>query len=84
VSNAVTPRAVPFKYSFDPDRRDPIVEPGLIADDEFSPLSPFTTWTLDFGLKDKLNAFIDLSKVDAIELRFTGHAFGRKMAAAAG
>lgn len=75
------PRAVSYKYSFDPDRRDPVVQPGTIADTEFSPLSPFTTWTLDFGLKDKLNAFVNLSELQTIELHFTGHAFGRKMQA---
>ena len=28
------------------------IQPGIIADREFSALSPFTTWTLDFGLKN--------------------------------
>ena len=52
--------------------------PGLIADKEFSPLSPFTTWTLDFGLKDQLNKFLKLEELNTIELHFNGHAFGRR------
>jgi hypothetical protein len=72
------PRPVSFRYSYDPDRRDPIIEPGLIADDEFSPLSPFTTWTLDFGLKNNLNKFLKLAEIKTIELHFNGHAFGRR------
>jgi hypothetical protein len=72
------PRPIAFRYSYDKDRHDPILQPGLIADKEFSPLSPFTTWTLDFGLKDKLNKFLKLEELNTIELHFNGHAFGRR------
>ena len=72
------PRPVSFRYSYDPSRRDPILQPGVIADKEFSPLSPFTTWTLDFGLKNNLNKFLNLAEIKTIELHFDGHAFGRR------
>ena len=72
------PRPISFRYSYDPDRRDPIIQPGIIADAEFSALSPFTTWTLDFGVKNNLNKFLDLAKIATIELHFNGHAFGRR------
>ena len=72
------PRPISFRYSYDPDRRDPIIQPGIIADQEFSPLSPFTTWTLDFGLTNNLNKFLNLADVKTIELHFNGHAFGRR------
>lgn len=69
------PRPVAFRYSYDGDR---ILQPGIIADKEFSALSPFTTWTLDFGVKDRLNKFLNLADINTIELRFNGHAFGRR------
>jgi hypothetical protein len=72
------PRPISFRYSYDPDRRDPIIQPGIIADKEFSPLSPFTTWTLDFGVKNNLNKFLNLADIKTIELHFNGHAFGRR------
>ncbi len=72
------PRPVSFKYSFDPDRADPVVQPGQISDSEFAPLSPFTTWTLDFGMKSNLNSFVKFAAVDAIEMHFSGKAFGRR------
>jgi hypothetical protein len=72
------PRPISFRYSYDPDRRDPILQPGIIADEEFSALSPFTTWTLDFGVKNNLNKFFNLADVKTIELHFNGHAFGRR------
>lgn len=72
------PRPISFRYGYDPDRRDPIIEPGIIADKEFSALSPFTTWTLDFGLKNNLNKFLKLADVKTIDLHFNGHAFGRR------
>jgi hypothetical protein len=72
------PRPISFRYSYDPDRHDPIIQPGVIADKEFSALSPFTTWTLDFGLKNNLNKFINLANLQTIELHFNGHAFGRR------
>lgn len=72
------PRPISFRYSYDPDRHDPIIQPGIIADKEFSPLSPFTTWTLDFGVKNNLNKFLNLADIKTIELHFDGHAFGRR------
>lgn len=72
------PRPIAFRYSYDPDRHDPILQPGIIADKEFSALSPFTTWTLDFGVKDNLNKFLNLADIKTIELHFDGHAFGRR------
>jgi hypothetical protein len=72
------PRPISFRYSYDPDRRDPIIQPGVIADKEFSALSPFTTWTIDFGLKNNLNKFLNLADIKVIELHFNGHAFGRR------
>ncbi len=73
------PRGVSYRYSYDPDRGDPVVEPGLVADTDYTPLSPFTTWTLDFGKADKLNGFVSLGSLETVELRLTGHAFGRKV-----
>ena len=77
------PRGVSYRFSYDPDRSDPVVEPGLVADADYTPLSPFTTWTLDFGKADKLNGFVTLATLDTVELRLTGHAFGRKVTRAA-
>jgi len=79
------PRPVSFQYSFDPARKsNPVIQAGLIADKEFSALSPFTTWTLDFGPKSKLNRFFELADIQTIELHFSGHAFGRKAMRSAG
>lgn len=39
--------------------------------------------TLDFGLADGLNRFVTLADLDTVELRLTGHAFGRKVTKAA-
>ena len=72
------PRPISFRYSYDPDRVDPIIQPGLIADKEFSALSPFTTWTIDFGLTKNLNKFLKPADIKTIELHFNGHAFGRR------
>lgn len=72
------PRSVSYRFSYDPDRTDPVVEPGVVADEEYAPLSPFTTWTLDFGLAAGLNRFVTLADLETVELRLTGHAFGRK------
>ncbi len=77
------PRGVSYRYSYDPERTDPVIEPGLVADQDYTPLSPFTTWTLDFGLADGLNRFVTLGDLDTVELRLTGHAFGRKVTKAA-
>jgi hypothetical protein len=72
------PRPISFRYSFDSGRDNPIVEAGLIGDHEFAALSPFTTWTLDFGLTAGLNRWLDLASVRSIELRISGNAFGRR------
>jgi tryptophan 2,3-dioxygenase len=77
------PRGVSYRFSYDPDRTDPVIEPGLVADGDYTPLSPFTTWTLDFGKADKLNGFVSLAELASVELRLTGHAFGRKLTRAA-
>lgn len=77
------PRSVSYRYSYDPERADPVIEPGLVADEDYTPLSPFTTWTLDFGLAQGLNRFVALGDLDTVELRLTGHAFGRKVTKAA-
>jgi hypothetical protein len=76
------PRPISFKYSFDASRANPVVQAAQISDSEFAPLSPFTTWTLDFGMKANLNKFVDFKAVDAIEMRFDGNAFGRRAMAA--
>jgi hypothetical protein len=76
------PRNVSYRYSYDPERADPVIEPGMVADEDYAPLSPFTTWTLDFGLGDGLNRFVTFGDLDMVELRLTGHAFGRRVTSA--
>lgn len=72
------PRPISFKYSYNPDRANPVAQAAQISDSEFAPLSPFTTWTLDFGRKANLNGFVKLGAVESIEMRFNGKAFGRR------
>jgi hypothetical protein len=71
------PRLISFQYSFDTTRSNPIVQEGLIADKQYAALSPFTTWTLDFGKNSNLNGFVDLAELGTIDLLITGTAFGR-------